>query len=297
MKNTDPIIAGVNCGQDTFAVTFGDKVAHCYMNGVSVMASKDLNTFGPIVGMAVMSSSRVPSALLSVKGSQTHNDFLRGLLDTVSKSDQVRVKVLEQKPDEIVEQKPVQAKLADSDLEDYKECIRVSFECFNDVLALADILLKTKLPKNALAFKEINSALSKVKTATTELEKNREHCELMAERTSVCLNRIMLARRNNSKDPRVKKIIQESIDHVAADFMTMKKLMASLVKAYYPLYNIDPVIKKCTDYPATWFFDPSVFYNFSERYKDASDNLIGAVRAEASTIQPLYAWKMKVTEE
>jgi hypothetical protein len=297
MRDAGIVVAKVVCGQDTFDVVLGDKAARCYMNGVAVMASKDLNSFGPIVGMAVVSSLKTPNAVLSIKGNQTYADFLNGLLDTITKSDQIRVEVLKYKPDEIADQKPKQAyRLSDSDLEEYKESIRVSSGCLNDVLSLGDILLKTKLPKNAMAFKEINSILSKVRAASTELEKNIEHCELMVERTGTYLGRVMIARNCNLNDPQVKKAVQESIDHVAADFMAMKKLMAFLIMSHYPLYSIDPVMKKYTDYPATWFFDPSVFYNFSERYKDASDNLIDAVRTEASTIQPLYAWKMKVTE-
>ena len=157
--------------------------------------------------------------------------------------------------------------------------------------------MKTKLPKNVLAFKDLNGALSKVRTATAELNTSRDHCEVVIDHTGTNIGRVMVAMGSNLNDSNVKRVVQESVDHIVADFMGTKKLLASLINTQYPLYDINPLFKKHTDYPATWFFDPSVFYNFTERYKDASDSLIEAVRTEASVIRPLYNWQTKVTGE
>jgi hypothetical protein len=283
-------VAQILCDQDTFDVIADDKYVRCFMNGIPVIASKDIGSFAPVVAMTVMSSLKVPNTFLSIKSSQAFADFLKGILDTVSKSDQVKVQVLDEKPDEIADQKPKQAELLNENLDGFKNNVKTTFNCFNDVLSLSDILLKTKLPKNVLAFKDLNNTLSKVRSATMELEKSKDLCDLMVERIGIHTGRVILARENNLNDPNVKRTVQESVDYMAADFMAMKKLLASLVLSHYPLYDINPTFKKYTDYPATWFFDPSVFYNFSERYKDASDNLIDIVRAEASVINPLYAW-------
>ncbi|MBE3085417.1 MAG: hypothetical protein IMZ64_04295, partial [Bacteroidetes bacterium] len=243
------------------------------------------------VGMIAMSSLKVSSALIKIRAGKNYADFLKGILDTVSKSDQVRVKVLEEKPDEIADQKPKQGSLSMGSLEEFKDEIKTTSDCFFDVLALSEILLKTKLPKNVLSFKELNNVLTKVKIASKGLSENKEHCDLIVERIGTNVGRILIARKNNLNNSTVRKTVHGSVDYVIADFMALKKIMATLVTTHYPLYDVNPMFKKYTDYPATWFFDPSVFYNFSERYKDASDNLINLVRAEASVIKPLYGFQ------
>ena len=290
-------IAQVKCNRDIFDVVLTDKYARCLLNGVDVLSSKDLASFAPIVGLLVSSSCTAPGTTVAVKKDPAYGEFMKGIVDTISKSDQAKIKVLEDKPDEIADQKPKQASVTGEVLDSYRCGVRAYCDCFNDVLALSDVLLKTKLPKSVLSFKDLSGTMSKVRTATAELSKDREHFDAVMEQTGTRIGRIMIAMNNNLNDPTVKKLVQESVDHVVADFMGTKKLLASLLNSQYPLYDINPLFKKHTDYPATWFFDPSVFYNFTERYKDASDNLVEAVRTEASVIRPLYAWKTKVTGE
>jgi hypothetical protein len=280
-------IAQITCGHDVLDVMVDDKYARCFMNGISVMASKDLNIFAPVVGMVAISSSRIPNALIMVEAGESYSDFLKGILDTVSKSDQVKVKVLKEKPDEIADQKPKQAFLSKGILEDFKNVISRANECLFDVLSLSNILMKTKLPRNVLSFKDLNGTLNRVKMAVNNLLENKDQCELMIERTGTNVGRVLIAMENNLNNYKIKKSVQESVDHITADFLAFKKVLATLILSQYPLYDINPIFKKYTDYPATWFFDPSVFYNFSERYKDASDTLVNVVRAEASVIRPL----------
>lgn len=283
-------IAQVKCNRDVFNVVLTDKYARCLLNGIEVISSKDLGSFAPIVGLLVSSSCTAPGTVVSVKKDPAYGDFLKGIVDTISKSDQAKIKVLEDKPDEIADQKPKQASVTGEVLDGYRCGVRSYCDCFNEVLSLSDVLLKTKLPKNVLSFKDLTGTLSKVRSATAELSKDREHIDAVMEQTGTRIGRIMIAMNNNLNDPTIKRLVQESVDHVVADFMGTKKLLASLLNTQYPLYDINPLFKKHTDYPATWFFDPSVFYNFTERYKDASDILIEAVRTEASVIRPLYNW-------
>jgi hypothetical protein len=237
------------------------------------------------------SSCRVPNAKIAVKCNPSYSDFLKDFIETVSKSDQVKVQVLDAKPDEITDNKPKEASFNFSSLEGYRDSIKSYYDCFDNALKLSDILLKTKLPKNIHSFKDIEATLTKSKTASLDLTKRRENYELITEQTGHHVGHIIVAinsRRWN--DAAVQKIIQASVNHVSANFMTMKKLLASFITSQYSLYDIDKNFKKYTGYPATWFFDPSVFYNFKESYKDVSDSLVEAVKAEASVVRPLYAW-------
>jgi len=297
MKDTGVKIAHINCGRDSFEVVLDDKHARCFMNGISMADSKDLAGFAPVVGMMVISSSHIPNSMVAIKGDKNYSDFLKNLIDTVQKSDQVKMKVLEDKPDEKDNQKPKQAQLDSRGIESFKDTIKTACECFNDVLDLSDVLLKTKLSKTVMSFKDLSNILNKVKTASMELSKSKDQCDLIVEKTGLHVGRVLLARENNLNDINVKRTVQESVDHIVADFLSSKRLLASLITSHYPLFDINPTFKKYTDYPATWYFDPSVYYSFSERYKDASDNLIDLVRVEASTIRPLYDWKIKVTGE
>jgi len=283
-------IARIKCNDDIFDVVLANKYAHCYLNNIDMISSKELDIFAPVVGMLV-SSACVPDPEISVKSGPSYSDFLKGVLDIVNKSNSVKVKVLEDKPDEMDNQKPKQAVLNGAKLEEYRSNIKAVLDCVNDVVDLSDVLLKTKLPKSIHAFKDLDRTLTKTKAATAEHVKAREDYDIMVEQTGSRVGRVIIAlESSNKKDPNVQKIIEAYVNNIVNDFMRAKKLLASVMGSYYQLYDINNTFKKHTGYPATWFFDPSVFYNFSERYKDASDNLIDAVRTEASVIRPLYGW-------
>ena len=95
-------------------------------------------------------------------------------------------------------------------------------------------------------------------------------------------------------DAQRKGIIATAVDHTEANFFTMKKLISMYLLANYQLYSVNQMFKKYTGYPATWFFDPSVFYLFTERFEDLCEHMVSAGRAEAKVIQPLHLWKEKI---
>ena len=288
-------IAQVNCGRDIFDVTIHEKQAHCYLNHVPILNSKDIDSFSPIVGLLVASACRTPNVKISAKSHPSYADFLKGMIDTVQKSDQVKIQVLEEKPDEITDNKPKEAKFDSSKLEGFRDTVKSYYDCFNNALSLADILLKTKLPKSVHSFKEIEKNLEKVRTASYELNQNKDNYELASEHTGNKVGQIMTAIGSNRlEDTQVKRLVQAAVSHVVNDFTMMKRLLGSLITSHYPLYDMDRTFKKHLGYPATWFYDPAAYYSFTERYKDASDGLIDVVRSEASVVRPLFAWHIKV---
>lgn len=291
MKISGQRIAQIKCDRDNFDVTLNDKYAQCFYNRIEVMGSKDLATFAPVVGVLVSSACRYPDTKIGVKVDPVHTDFLKNLVDSISKSDQARVKILELKPDEISDNKPLEAKVDLNKLHDYRDNTRMFFACFDDALSLSDVLLSTKLPKSATSFKEIEKTMAKLKMASSELNEKRDAYEMASEQTGTRVGQLITAiDSRRTEEAGVKRLVQAAVSRIAADFLMMKKLLASLVLSHYPLYDMDNTFKKHTGYPATWFFDPSAYYNFTERYKDASDGLIEAVRSEASVVRPLYTW-------
>ena len=214
------------------------------------------------------------------------NDLVKDIIDTVNKSEQEKIKVLESKPDEMTENSPLEAKLQVGALNKYQSNLKLYSETFDDALSLSEVLLKTNLPKTMWGAKELKASLSKMKTASVNLLTHREAFEAAAEQTDLKLGQIipcLLDRKMSNRH------VEESIDHVITSFRTMKSLMASFMQSFHGLYASDTLFKKHTGYPATWFYDPSVFFNFKERYADISDNLILASRDESSVIRPLYA--------
>jgi len=295
----DKFLAQIKCGSDTFDIIQDEEYSRCYMNKTAVLRVKNVNigTFGPIVGTLALSACG-PSAKVKIKKdkSNTYNKFIGDIVKTVSDSNQAKIQVLESKPDEITENKPLEVSAAS--LETYRENLEGHCDCFDSILSLSNVLAKTKLPKSALIFKDIEGVMSQVKKALTDLYSRKETMEIAAEHTGTRVGQVIMAMDSNHIDCQgVKKSISNSVNHIATDFMNMKRLFASVLISHYPLYSVDHLFKKNTGYPATWFFDPSIFYNFTEQYKNASDNLIDMVREEASVVRPLYSWKFKVTEE
>lgn len=288
----------IHCGSDIFDIIKDDKYARCYLNKTAVLRVKasELNSFGPILGTLIVSACG-PDTKIKIKKNPGYGNLLGDVLKTVSDSNQAKIMVLEEKPDETTDNKPPEYFVSASSLENYRDSLKTHYNCFEEVLSLSDVLSKTKLPKSALVFKDIEKVMAKTKLSLTELSANKESLEIATEHTGTRIGQVITALDKKVVCSNLKNTLNFSVNHIAADFMNMKRLLASLLVSHYPLYSMDNVFKKNTGYPATWFFDPSVFYNFTEQYKNASDNLIDMVREEASIVRPLYSWKSKVTGE
>jgi hypothetical protein len=280
---SDNYIAQIVAGENRFDVT-GQKPVSCFFNNVLIASVPEADQFGPVVGMFVISSCGVPETKIQVKGNPSYTDFLKDLIDTVTKSDQAKIFVLETKPDEMTDNKPLEARLTRQNLEDYRENMQTVSECLDETLTLADALTRTKLPRSAHGFKELDRTMLKIKTAVTELNSRRETCEISGEQVGIKIGQLITALSNEVKYP---TIVEAAANQIATHSKTVKNTLSEVICSLHPLYNINPIFKKYTGYPVTWFYDPTTFYSFSERFKDASDHLIELARAENSIIKPL----------
>jgi hypothetical protein len=289
-------IAQVFCGEDRFDIV-DEKAPKCFFNGIDVIGVRahDAGMFPSIVGMLVVSACTVPETEVKIKKNPSYADFLRGLVDTLTKSDQVKIQVLDSKPDETVDNKPKESRFNVQSLDDFRDKLKTYASCFDDTVALAGVLLKTKLPKTIHGFNELNKILIKTKTATENLSSVKEQYEIASEQMDNKIGQVMVAVANRMNGPSGKKILRSAIAQVINNFDTVKRVSSEMLCSFNPLYNVNQVFKKYTGYPATWYFDPSVFYSFTERYKDASDNLIDMARAESAIIRPLQLWKNRFT--
>lgn len=289
-------IAQIHCdGNDSFDVVTSDKQGQCFFNTVEILETKDLECFAPVVGVLVASACHFPNPKIDIKSNPSYADFLREMIDTISKSDQAKIRVLEEKPDEMTDNKPKEAKFEAKNLDGFRDSVKDLYNCIDNTLSLSNVLLKTKLPRNVYSFKILDRILSRLKTASYELNENKNYCEVASEQIGIKIGQVMAAvSANKIEDTIVRTTVKNAVDQVVSKFIDMKKSLASLLLDYYNLYAIDKTFKKYTGYPATWYFDPSVYYNFTESYKDVSDNLIETTRIESSVLGPMRNWQTKL---
>jgi hypothetical protein len=278
-------IAQIFCGPDRFDIV-GENT--CSLNGVPITGEKIASELFPsIVGTLILSTCNAPENEIKIKKGPTHQDFLKGLIDTLSKSDQVKIQVLDAKPDELVNNKPIEAFTIKA-IDEFRDKIKMYASCFDDTLSLTEVLLKTKLPKSIHGFKEIDNIFIKTKNAAENIVQNMEKHDIVTEQLDTKIGQVLLVLSNNMTGPSGRKILKSASNQVVENFNSMKKTYFNMICSFNSLYNVNQVFKKYTGYPATWYFDPSVFYSFTERYKDSSDHLIDMTRAEASLINPIY---------
>ena len=83
-------IAQIFCGAgNCFHITADS----CFLNGVDLVKIPDKNQFASIVSMLITSACTVPQTDIKVKKNPSYSDALKGLLDNLSKSDQVKIQV------------------------------------------------------------------------------------------------------------------------------------------------------------------------------------------------------------
>ena len=276
-------IAQIVCQDNNFDIIHS-KSDHCLLNGCQVISSKT-DSFMPLSGMLVLSTCIRPNEKVQVTYDPSFSNQLKDLLDVITHSDQAKVEVLESKPDETVNNKP--SDFGIPNITNYQAMLKSASECLDQALSLTTALLKIKLPRKMWGVKEVEKILTRSRTDVEDIEQGKEAFEIAAEQSDFKAGQLktFLEQYKGKKQASC-----EMVNSMISDFMTMKKIMASYLIACHKLYGINKVSKIHTGYPATWFFDPSVLYNFMEKYEDMSDHLVAAARSESSLIRPLYVW-------
>lgn len=280
-------IAKISCENDTLYLT-QEKGFKCFINGSIILNSKDLKEIVPVTDLLIDSLCRRKNAAACVKMNPSYMDALNGILNTVSKSDQVKIQILKSKPDEIQENKPVLFK--SGVLEDYRNNIKAFHSCISQTLENSDVFLNTQVPSTMWGSEEINKVRAKIKRASDRID--REELDIAAEQSDMKLSALGHIIERRQTQP--KSFISGAVNHVVNDFLTFKKVMSSILMKFQDLYRLNAISKKATGYPITWIFDPTVYYNFIEGYEDMSDHLVEAARAHNNVIAPLYSWKIKI---
>jgi hypothetical protein len=86
--------------------------------------------------------------------------------------------------------------------------------------------------------------------------------------------------------------MKDVVGKIIENFSYLKSFMSRLAQDLQPLYRIDADFKSKVGYPATWFFNPSTFMNFTDEYDTLIDHMVKSASLESNIIEPLFAWKI-----
>lgn len=199
--------------------------------------------------------------------------------------------VLDLKPDEIQDQQPKDAsqKLTMLDrISGYREDLKAFDQTINNVHYTSEILLKTNLEKKMWGSKDMMDLIHASRSDMTKLAEdfNRSECIIEHSDDYARLIQAALARRLTNAS------IKETTGKMIENFSFLKSFMSRLAQDLQALYSIDKDFKSRVGYPATWFFNPSIFMNFTYEYENLIDHLMKTASLEADIIEPLMLWKM-----
>jgi len=221
------------------------------------------------------------------------HDVLKNISDD---SRPAGVYVLELEPDEVQDNKTTGYEAADrTNLTKRLNVYRASFKKFGEtienVVHTSGILLKTNLDKKMWGSQKVMSILNKVKSDIVLLSNDLDKVDCCLERSDENAYKIQKIISNNIPAAQVKVMAGK----VITNFAMLKSLMSELAKVLHRLYVIDNAFKTCIGYPATWFFDGSIFQDFLFEYENLIGHLIKSASLETNTIEPLLVWKIKLT--
>lgn len=262
------------------------------LNGCSLTESDTSKKFssrsGPVLSLIAVNLGKN----CGIKGWKTADTLLDPLLDEIKKhTEDVEVQVLDAAPDEITENTPKEMKTAEiiNGVAEYRNSLDGFKEVLIDTRRQAEILLRTKLPSTMWGEKKVTSVLSSIKSELSDIGSWENDLEIVIE-SSERKSWATLSRLSKTAGLS-KSMVKQSVGETAVDmidkFLKIKKDMSVLSETLYRLSSIDGVFKTSTGYPATWFFDSSIFYDFLYNYENLVASLIKTARIESSTMIPL----------
>jgi hypothetical protein len=283
------ILSIINCDMGRFRIVQSNDTASCFFNGSELLkcGSSEMSTIVHIIGVLINSACNRQDSLINIIGDATNSDFINQIQDSINKSDTVKIHVLTQKPDETPDIAPVEARISFKNIDDYCVSFRNGAECIDDIAELIKMLSKTKLPKAVLAIQELNDKFEEMKNL--DFLKDGEFVAL-SEQTEKDAHTLKIMKFQKIAHDDKHTLLLKTAKRLLKNYKRVKSQLSELISTCYPIYNINSSFKKYTGYPATWYYDPTLFYNFVEKYKDAADNLIDLTKHEKTVVMPLSSW-------
>lgn len=285
----------VKIGPDTVGVYGCNQAVYGLINDSRILEAESSKKFAkrsvPVLSMVISQMSKeVPMEI--VKKVSPQKNVFDFLLDTIKDNQKGTEMVMrDMVPDEISENSPREMKASENLVKgvvSYKEYLRGVSSSVAEMMDLGKILLRTHIMPTVWGSKQIMASLNESRTGLGTLSSDLGGLEAIMEGSEKRAS-IVAASLNN---PVQKAKLPQIIEPIISGFFNMKHILSSMTESFYPLYSIDGVCKKHAGYPATWFFDSSIFYDFGFNYDNLVKNLIKTAHMESNVIVPLFAWKV-----
>lgn len=280
--------------QDNILISRYKRHILSYLNNSRLTESKSSKNFitksMPVLSMLI---NELAPKRINLKQSN-ENNMLNQLVDVLNRNkNDLEVFVLKLKPDEIVQNKPRQIQAAynglPSRIDGYQEDILKISENIKDIKHLSNILLGTTLPKTMWGAKEVQKVLSNMQDENQNI--NIDKIDFYTEKTknaSEFLNKV-ISRGINVNLENLNRVIK----NISNNFFNIKNIISSMAQNLYGLFDINKTFKNATGYPATWFLDSSIFYDFCYDFENLVNDMIKCARLENNVIEPILIWKIK----
>lgn len=295
------IVGEIQLGSNTIRIGTGNRHVFGTLNNRRITDSKSSKEFlskaVPVISMIAV--DLYPEEKISV-GIKESSDLLDNILDQIRKNkNDIEIEVFKYKPDEITQNKPRIIR-ASNDSQMIKKTnyyinkLNNISENIKESVKLGEILLRSKLPKTMWGEKEIRKVLSSISSDLNSMKKDKLNMlDSNIEHSDRSARYLVLGLRNFCDD--TKSIVSKEAGTMINNFFKLKDMISNLSQIFYDLFNIDPLFKKFTGYPTTWFFNSSIYYDFLYSFENLIKDLITATKIESEIIEPLFVWKVKVT--
>jgi hypothetical protein len=301
-KGPGTVLSQIKVGSDSVQLSRNGKHFYILLNNRVILAAKsdkDMFSSGIPIFASVLKSLSKKAGIDQLrwlpttdtkKDNRMLSDVLKGISENLKPAE---VFILTQVPDEIQDQKPKEASKTDpvKRIEDYRISLKVFGATIDGIKESSDVLLRTCLAKKMWGSKEIMGIIGDVRANMDELSGDFEQLDVCTEHSDNRARFIQAAFSRRIASDQVK----ETVGKVIEDFSYLKSFMSRLAQVLNPIYTIDKDFRERVGYPATWFFTPSTFMNFTYEYDNLIDHVIKAASLESKIIEPLMIWKMAMS--
>lgn len=268
------------------------------MNGrtiFSVSTKKELiqNVY-PVLNLIVSNLIGDKKVIKFSYSDKRFTELVDKFLDSIrDNTDPYQIQVLKIKPDEMQDNRTQGFEASKEPqiykkLSEYKSELKKIGKGLENLHNTSDILLKTDLEKDIWGSENITKILNEVKNNIESSVKNYDKMDYYLEKSDDNLFKIQKILDKGIARNKIK----EAAGNIVSNFSLIKSLLSKYAQNLYKLYIIDSAFKSYMGYPATWFFDGSIFMDFIFEYNNLLKNLIKLVLIEKSVIEPLLVWKI-----
>jgi len=289
-------------GSDTVDISRNGKHFYTLLNRRAVLESKSekdlINRTSPVIASFLKTLCKQNNLKeIIVAKEKNYKEMLDIIIKDISDNlNGAEISVLKMVPDEMQENSPVEFRTANfKEMSKVCEALSSISENIENTKHIASILLRTNLPKDMWGGKEVTSVFHGAKNSMEEMADSLESVEGCIEQSDNFLRHLSSFGEKipNSHIPQVRAMVGNTLEH----FATIKTVLSDLSQNLHGLYDIDSTFKRCTGYPATWFLNSSILYDFLFEFETLIEQLIKLARIEENTMGPLLVWKVQTGDK